>query len=383
MSSTVRESILVVDDVEENVDILVDMLSNDYDVSVAMDGITALEAAAENPPNIILLDIMMPNMDGFETCRRLKADEKTRKIPVIFISAIEDHESKVKALTLGGVDYVSKPFNPKEVMARVETHLELARTRRDLEETLSQTLTGTIQLLSDILSMTNPELFGLASRLQIGMKAQCRVHGLEPSWSFELAGMLLPLGMLAMSPVLLKKLNSGSPMTSEDIHQLDGNVELSSQLLSKIPRLELPIEVVRLSTQNPSTLLGSDGWDNLNAKKKAALILRLLREARHPSQEVLLSPSFVAMQLKELYGTPLTAPQGTLGNKPYQMMKLRISQMHEGEILMEDIFCESDGRKLAGQGFVLTDTSLILLSRFRVRGEVPADRTYNVYVPEK
>ena len=134
-------TVLVVDDTEANVDILVDALGDMYDLAVAMEGESALETVAEDPPDIILLDIMMPGMDGYEVCRRLKADERTAKIPVIFLTALTEIENKTKGFQLGAVDYITKPFEVLEVQARVRTHLSLVLARLELEtqnETLEQ-----------------------------------------------------------------------------------------------------------------------------------------------------------------------------------------------------------------------------------------------------
>ena len=120
-------TVLIVDDTETNIDILMDTLGEDYDIAVAMDGEGALEAVAEEPPDLILLDIMMPDMDGFEVCRRLKDDPATADIPVIFLSALtEDHE-KQKGLEMGAVDFLTKPFNPSEIQAKVKEYLTASK----------------------------------------------------------------------------------------------------------------------------------------------------------------------------------------------------------------------------------------------------------------
>jgi signal transduction histidine kinase len=98
----------------------------------------ALTAALSNPPDLILLDIMMPEMDGYEVCRQLKANEHTREIPVIFISALDDVHDKVKSFTLGAVDYVPKPFQAEEVLARVHSHITLYKLQRDLREQVAE-----------------------------------------------------------------------------------------------------------------------------------------------------------------------------------------------------------------------------------------------------
>ncbi len=127
-------TILIVDDTPANVGLLVDYLEdNGFRVVVAQDGIEGLKRAEFARPDLILLDVMMPGMDGFETCRRLKAEEKTRDIPVIFMTALTESGEKVNAFGVGAVDYVTKPFEIEEVLARVKTHVALRDMRRQLE----------------------------------------------------------------------------------------------------------------------------------------------------------------------------------------------------------------------------------------------------------
>lgn len=118
-----------------NLRLLVQLLTKSgYKVRPASSGAAALAAVQAELPDMILLDIMMPEMDGYEVCRRLKADERTRDIPVIFVSAIDQAADKVKAFEVGGVDYVTKPIQPGEVMARIQTHLKLRELQKSLEE---------------------------------------------------------------------------------------------------------------------------------------------------------------------------------------------------------------------------------------------------------
>ena len=124
MSELSNMRVLVVDDSELNIDILVDTLGDEYRVNVAMNGESAIEVISKNRPDLILLDIMMPGVDGYEVCRKLKADEATRDIPIIFLTAKAETESIVRAFSVGATDYITKPFNTEEVLARVRTHLE-------------------------------------------------------------------------------------------------------------------------------------------------------------------------------------------------------------------------------------------------------------------
>lgn len=138
MKELQKSTILIVDDTETNIDILVDALEDDYEISVAMDGESALEVVESEPPDIILLDIMMPGVDGYEVCRRLKANIATRKIPVIFLTAKTEVKDEKKGLELGAVDYITKPISLPIVQARVKTHLSLYDQNRALEGKVRQ-----------------------------------------------------------------------------------------------------------------------------------------------------------------------------------------------------------------------------------------------------
>ncbi|MGN7612113.1 SpoIIE family protein phosphatase [Magnetococcales bacterium HHB-1] len=143
--------ILIVDDIKENIDILVGILSTAYRTQIAKNGEKALQFARSTPkPDLILLDIMMPGMDGYEVCRRLKADDHTKDIPIIFVTAKSQIKDELKGLALGAVDYITKPFSPPVIQARIKTHLELCNTRFNLEKR-NQTLHRERKLIENIL----------------------------------------------------------------------------------------------------------------------------------------------------------------------------------------------------------------------------------------
>ena len=134
-SNNETEAILLVDDNPTNLQLLFETLDGrGYKLLIAKDGKAALSIARKAGPNLILLDIMMPEIDGYEVCRQLKADAATAEIPVIFLSALTDTKDKVLGLDLGAVDYVTKPFQPDEVIARVNTHLTVYRLKKALDQ---------------------------------------------------------------------------------------------------------------------------------------------------------------------------------------------------------------------------------------------------------
>lgn len=129
-----RGNILIVDDTPDNLRLLSTMLTGQgYEVRSVINGAMALMGVRAEPPDLILLDINMPHMNGYEVCEQLKADDCSRDIPVIFISALEDVLDKVKAFAVGGVDYIVKPFQIEEVLARIETHLTVRRLQQQLQ----------------------------------------------------------------------------------------------------------------------------------------------------------------------------------------------------------------------------------------------------------
>ncbi len=128
-----KQTILIIDDAIADIKVLGSTLQSDYKILFALNAQEGINSAISNQPDLILLDIIMPGMDGYEACRQLQADERTRYIPIIFITAKTDEEDEVKGFALGALDYITKPFNPVIVKARVRTHVSLRLATRDLE----------------------------------------------------------------------------------------------------------------------------------------------------------------------------------------------------------------------------------------------------------
>lgn len=172
--SFAKQKVLIVDDTAENIQILMETLKSDYKIVAAVNGEKAVQLASADPvPDIILLDIMMPGMDGYEVCTKLKGDEKTNNIPVIFITALTEEENEQQGLDLGAVDYITKPFRPALVKARVHNQLELKRHRDHLEELVLErtrelvlTQDATINSLATLAEYRDPETGGHIKRTQ-------------------------------------------------------------------------------------------------------------------------------------------------------------------------------------------------------------------------
>jgi putative two-component system response regulator len=191
-----EDKVLLVDDNTSNLQLLHETLDGlGYKLLIAKNGKSALAIAAKAEPSLILLDIMMPEMDGYEVCRRLKADENTSTIPVIFITALADEEDEAKGLDLGAVDYITKPIKPELVRARVRNHLALKRHRDQLERLVEErtrrlalTQAVTIEGLATLAEYRDPETGGHIKRTQNYVKALAVKLKDHPGFRDELQG---------------------------------------------------------------------------------------------------------------------------------------------------------------------------------------------------
>jgi len=260
MEETDKKTILVVDDAPENIDVLNGVLNGKYKVKAATNGVRALKAAAsKNPPDMILLDIMMPEMDGYEVCKRLKANKATKNIPVIFVTAMSESKDEAKGFAVGAIDYITKPISPPIVLARIRNTLALISSRQSLKVALDQTLTGSVELMADLLSMTNPTAFGQSNDLRRQMRISCERLGHRPTWSFDVAAMLSQLGCLALPEELLERIYRGDAVSPEEQMLYDNHPKMAQRLLERIPNLKTAAQIIGLLRQDlndPSVLEG-------------------------------------------------------------------------------------------------------------------------------
>lgn len=166
-------NILVVDDTPQNLHLLVDILTKyNYKVRPVPNGKLALSATAINPPDLILLDIMMPDLDGYQVCKQLKSDPETRNIPIIFISAVDEPVDKVKAFAMGGVDYITKPFQMHEVLIRVKHQLSLVNLKKQLKAKNDQLNKTVERLQSDRKEIAKTWQSSVLSKITSGISTQ-------------------------------------------------------------------------------------------------------------------------------------------------------------------------------------------------------------------
>lgn len=248
-----RDLVLIVDDNPTNIDLLISTLTNDYRLGVAINGPRTLEYVSKQKPDIILLDIMMPGMNGFEVCSRLKADTETCDIPIIFITAVNDISRKIKGFELGAVDYITKPFLAEEVRERVRTHLALKSMREQLadrnvnlesmvrEKTieLEKMLEATISTITLMAEIRDPYTSGHQQRVADLACAISKHMGLPKNniRAVELAGTLHDIGKIRVPTSVM---NRPGKLLQIERELLKIHPEVGYKLLKRIP-FKMPV----------------------------------------------------------------------------------------------------------------------------------------------
>lgn len=212
---TPKGNILIVDDLPENLHFLTEVLTKQgYKVRCVTNGSMALRTVRNHPPDAIFMDIKMPDMDGYQVCEALKLDENTSEIPIIFLSALDQVFDKVKAFKVGGVDYISKPFEPEEVLVRLETHLTIGRQKCQLKEAIDR-----YQQTAEIAYQSRTILANLLNSSLDGIAAVQAVRG-------DIAGEIEDFRCLVVNPVFARLLGkkrtelAGAPVLKKLLNQL-------------------------------------------------------------------------------------------------------------------------------------------------------------------
>jgi DNA-binding response OmpR family regulator len=348
-------NIMIVDDHPANLKLLDDMLrQRGYEVRSFPLGRLALAGADQEPPDLILLDINMPEMNGYEVCERLKSSERLSGIPVIFLSALDAIEDKVKGFRSGGVDYISKPFQFEEVQARVETHLKLRRAQQTEHELLERTL---VQLTSPLLAARSHAIRAIV--LRVTQRTE-----IKDPWQYELAATLCLLGCIAVPDEVFEKGYCGLDLSPDEERIFRAHPERAATLLSHIPRLEGVIEIVRGQQKPGATVLHCalelDRRISRGLASQAALAeLRSFRR-------------FDARMLDALEGY---SPQ----QAEFEVRRLSVRALRAGMIIEEDVMTKDGNLLILKGGTVLTDTWIERLDNFaKTRG---AQETIGVRIP--
>jgi response regulator RpfG family c-di-GMP phosphodiesterase len=273
-----KGKLLAVDDTPASLKLLTTLLKEEgYEVRAAISGELALYAATHNPPELILLDIRMPEMDGLEVCRRLKAQPQTRHVPIIFVSAITETDEKVKGFELGAVDFVTKPYQREELLARVRTHLEVNRLRHRLEEMVEERtselvesekklrscLLDFIEAMAATIEMRDPYTAGHQRRVSnlavaIGRELQLPEEQLE---GLHLAGVVHDVGKI---PIPAEILSMPRQLSSIEFSLIKEHPKIGYEIMRAI---DFPWPIAQAILQHHERLDGSGYPQGLKDKQ--------------------------------------------------------------------------------------------------------------------
>ncbi len=244
------DRILIIEDTDVNIELLKGALSNKYKLSIAKNGKIALDIMEKVLPDLILLDIMMPVMDGYETIKRIKMNIAYKDIPIIFLTAQTQLDEKTKGFDLGAVDYITKPFFSREVVSRIEAHLSVYHAKKEARKLLSGTVVGATKVLMEMLATLNPTAYKFANRIKGLTRGIIEHLDLEEGWKIEVAAMLSMIGTYTLSDDVLSKIFKNEWVDPKYMNVYERRFEIGASLIEKIPRYsEMAVMIRRQDEQ--------------------------------------------------------------------------------------------------------------------------------------
>jgi DNA-binding response OmpR family regulator len=362
VSSADQANIMIVDDNPANLKLLDDMLrQHAYEVRSFPLGRLAIAAAEQEAPDLILMDVNMPEMNGYEVCERLKSSASLSGIPVIFISALNATEDKIRGFRSGGVDYISKPFQFEEVHARVETQLKLRRAQQAEHELLEKTLAGAVDTLWELVQLSSPLLASRSHAIQDIVHWVTKRMEIVNFWQYELAARLCLLGCLSLPDEVFEKAYGGQELSRDEDQMYRAHPESGARLISNIPRLEVVAEMVRKQQkpeEEPSvTKQSREGAHMLH------LALQLDQEVyrgvacRSALNQIRLSGRFDSRMLDALDSYSPTQTE-------FEVRRLPIRELRAAMVLEEDLMSKDKKLLILKKGTILTGTWIDRIGNF-------------------
>jgi len=376
-----RATVLVVDDTPDNLKLLADLLKDTYKVQVANSGIRALELVVRTPPDLILLDVMMPQIDGYTVCANLKAEPSTRDIPILFITALTGEADEAKGFEVGCVDYITKPISPSIVLARVATHLEQSRLRLAERELMEKTLKGSLAMIVEMLAMVDPAAFTWTREMADVCEKVAVALKMEEPWMVGLAAVLSQIGVLTIPDSIMGKVRNRAILNTEERDTFSRVPEIGWSLMRNIPRMEEVAEVIHYAQKNyngsgfpkdglreEDIPLGSrilrvafDFMTRVTAREAASLVVRdMLHHTAWYDPAVLL-------RLKELVDAGAIGPEAP--DEAEGTREVALDALQVGQVLAYSVETR-EGKLLVRAGTSLTVSVLERLQNFLRIGEI-------------
>jgi CheY-like chemotaxis protein len=376
--ASAEQPILIVDDEEPNRELLRDLLeASGYSVIEARDGEEALRRVRESCPGVILLDLMMPCIDGFHVCRELKRDPTTAHIPTLLLTSLADRESRLLGIKAGANDFLTKPIDREDLLLRVQNatftnHLfqQLQQSRAAERELLDKTLTGTIKVLAEVLGLVNPAAFASSQSVTRYVRHVAADLGLPEAWRFEAAAMLSLIGCVTVDPEATHAMFSGKPVSQAERQSFARHHTVARQLLGTIPRLDFVAEVIGLQTQSPFIGAGSTPIPGQDLVQVGAEVLRTCSEFDRLIRTGLSArEATAALRAQWHESTPIIEALDRLPSEllPFEASSIDVENLELGMILDQDLYT-TRGVLLVSKGVQITESFRIRLQSYKRKG---------------
>jgi CheY-like chemotaxis protein len=361
-------NIMIVDDNMGNLKVLVSMLNvKGYGIRTFTSGKMALKSAVLKKPDLVLLDIDMPDMNGYEVCQHFKENEKLRDIPIIFISAFSQMQNIVTGFNVGGVDYITKPFQWQEVLARVNTQIEILKAKRETELVLTKTFVGSVQIMADILATTKPDVFHFVTRMQNIIKKMTEELDLSGRWVYEISGLLSMIGYVVIPNDKLSLYLNGNQHAITPKEKKEA-LAFGVSLIAKIPRLEPVVAIFNqydVSIANHQMAEPLESWtqDKIGMNMLDLIAYYLVMSAHHKIQSYVFEH---IMTLTDRYHRDLIRVLIKVEMRKIDETEIAVTlnELKSGMVLSRDVMTD-EGLKLLKANTEITDNLRILIHGYQ------------------
>ncbi len=376
--------ILIIDDNEENRMILeVICKSLGFKPQLAINGKNALTILEKYTPTLVLCDLIMPELNGFEFLKKFKANPKWKQIPIIMVSSVDETESILKCLQQGADDYITKPFEPDILKARVDNLLSKYLYMKMEKELLDKTFSGSLKVLSDILSTLSPFLFGKSTRTRRIAKQIAEEINYPNLWEIEVSAMFYLIGCITLPPETITKLIEGRTLIALEKIMYENHPYIGYKLLNNIPRLENVSHIVffqnkmRMSNQIPEEIQNKVEEVPLGAK-----ILHLAIEYEYISSKTTLNADIISYLRKIETNVELLSAieKIVVIDSGKELKKLNLSELQSGMIFASDIITVNNN-KVANRWMEVTSTLLDVMKL--IHSKVAIQEPIEVFVSKK
>ncbi len=324
---------------------------------------------------------MMPGLNGYQVCKEIKADPRLKEIPIIFLSALSETFGKVRAFQVGAVDFITKPFQKEEVIARINTHLEISNSKKEVAQLYSETIQGVIGAMADMLALANPEVARVSNAMKMYSEILMEELDIKDSWDLKSACILSGLGMLSgdikrgrHTCVPLSPSKAITAHIKVEIDQAYHSLKLSNEIIEKIPRFDAITEIIEKSMAP----LEEEYWQvpvkDLDLIVLKGQVLRILiyyiyRFQKEKNHITIIEE--MKNSLDEFYATEILEALEKVQKDliESEVLNVTINQLLPRMILVEDLYCPN-GRLMLKAGFELSDEMIMLIQNFGVLNEV-------------